>query len=284
MKTIENLDLTAFNSYKVKASCKRGFFPCTEEDIIHFFKGRKSSYQVIGEGNNIIFSKEYYDEDFLILGSSFNDIQLIEKDKVFALSGATLKEVSTFALENGLTGLEHFYDIPSSIGGAIFMNAGAQNIEIKDVLEEVTIYNLELNKRIVKSVNDIDFGYRMSSFQDNQQVILSALFQLKPGRTAEIKKRMNEIKSKRWEKQPRSYPNAGSVFKRPKDFFVGQLIEELGLKGFRIGGAQISEKHGGFIINIGNATGNDIIKLIKYIEQEVKSKKGIKLELEQRII
>jgi UDP-N-acetylmuramate dehydrogenase len=285
MKIIENLDLTEYNSYKIKASCKRGFFPCNESDIIKFFNDRNYPYKIIGSGNNIIFSKEYYEEDFIILGSSFDQLERIDKLKIRAQTGSTLEELSLFALEHNLTGLEHFYDIPSSIGGAIVMNAGARNVEIKNVLEEVSYYSVKENKIISKTLNELNFSYRMSPFQNNRDnVILNATFLLREGSKSSIKEKMNSLRDKRWGTQPRSYPNAGSVFKRPEGYFVGQIIEELGLKGYQIGGAQISEKHGGFIVNKGEATGQDILNLISYIQKEVKERKGISLEVEQRII
>jgi UDP-N-acetylmuramate dehydrogenase len=181
--------------------------------------------------------------------------------------------------------MEVFWDIPSSIGGAVAMNAGASGEEIKDVLIKVQYLDL-IDLKVKEMLNqDIGFVYRNSFFQQNSsKIVIEAEFKLNKGDKVEIENKMNEIRQKRWEKQPREYPNCGSVFKRPEGRFVGPMLDELNLKGFSVGGAQISEKHSGFIVNKGDATGSDILNLIKEVQKRVKAKFGVDLEVEQRII
>ena len=285
MRTHINFDLTHYNSYRLKASCKRAFFPETELDILDFFK-RKEPFVLLGCGNNIILSQENYDIDFLILNDIYDNIIIDLDSKIIeAESGATMLHISKLAMDNGLSGIEMFYDIPSSLGGAIVMNAGASGEEIKDVLLKVRY--LDIRDMQIREIlkEEISFGYRNSFFQRNtDKIVLKAWLKLQSGDRNLIQQKMEDIKSKRWEKQPKEFPNAGSVFKRPSGYYVGAIIEDLGLKGLTIGGAKISEKHGGFIVNYNNAKGEDIVKLIEIVRSKVWDEYGINLEIEQRII
>lgn len=285
MKVFHNFSLTDYNSYKVKSFCKTAYFPETEEDLIELYK-KKESFILIGSGHNIILSKEYYEEPFVIFNGNYNDIFIDkETNTISVLAGATMLEVSNFALKHELSGVEIFYDIPSSVGGAVVMNAGASGEEIKDILTKVRYLDLEDFK--VKEIlnSNIDFEYRNSFFQKNKdKIVLKAWLKLKPSTKEKIFFKMEDVKEKRWQKQPKNYPNAGSVFKRPKGFYVGAMIDELNLKGFTKGGAKISEKHGGFIINFDNATGTDILYIIKEVKKRVLDKFGVDLEVEQRVI
>lgn len=285
MKVEENKDLTEFSAYKVKSSCAKAYFPEREEDLVSLYRNNPTEqFTVIGNGNNIIFAKEYYNKSFIILNGCLNKIT-VENDCILAEAGATLLKLSETALKYSLTGLEAFYDIPSSVGGAVVMNAGNKNAEIKDVL--VKVRYLDLNTFEVKELTneEASFRYRNSFFQeDSNNIILKALFKLLPGNRNIIHKKMEEEKKARWEKQPRDYPSCGSVFKRPEGRFVGPMLDELGLKGFAIGGAQVSKKHSGFIINTGNATGQDILSLITEIQRRVKAHFNIDLVVEQRVI
>ncbi|GAB1309615.1 UDP-N-acetylmuramate dehydrogenase [Urechidicola sp. KH5] len=246
MQIIDNFDLTSYNSYRIQAACKTAYFPETEADVVSFYK-LKSPYILIGSGHNIIFSKPYYDNNFLIFNGNYNNYELdLANNVIIAESGITMYDLSKIALDNDLSGLEIFYDIPSSLGGAIVMNAGASGEEIKDVIVKVRYLDLEdfSIKEVAKE--DIGFEFRNSFFQKNtDKVVLKAWLKLKSGNSNEINSKMELIKEQRWKKQPKDFPNAGSVFKRPKGYFVGAIIEELGLKGLSIGGAKISEKHGG---------------------------------------
>lgn len=285
MRVYKNFDLTDYNSYRIKSKCRSAFFPENEDDVINLFS-LKQDYIVLGSGHNLILSKVYYDNDFIIFNGNFDNIKVENKSNVIVTeSGATILRVSETAEKHNLTGAEFLYDIPSSVGGAVVMNAGTKEGETKNILKRVRY--LDLNDLLVKEkINeDLELEYRNSYFQKNKnKIILKAWFQLKPGIREDIRQIMEESKARRWARQPREYPNSGSVFKRPPGKFVGPMIDELGLKGYTIGGAQISKKHSGFIINTGNASGKDIIELIQYIQKKVLQKFRVNLEIEQRII
>lgn len=285
MKVLSNFDLTNYNSYRIKATCKNAYFPENENDIVSFYN-ENDSYILLGSGHNVILSKEYYDTNFLIFNGNYNKSKINKQTGIVeAEAGITMLRLSELALDNSLSGLEIFYDIPSSLGGAVVMNAGASGEEIKDILIKVRYLDLEdmKIKEIYKS--ELGFEYRNSFFQRNtDKVILKVWLQLKEKNKIEIKQKMDLIKEQRYSKQPKEYPNAGSVFKRPKGYYVGAIIDELNLKGFTIGGAKISEKHGGFIINHNNAKGQDIIDIIIEAKRRVLERYNVKLEIEQRII
>ncbi|UPZ37843.1 UDP-N-acetylmuramate dehydrogenase [Sphingobacterium sp. PCS056] len=278
-----NFDLTPFNSYRLNATCQKAIFPSTEDDILQVFT-EESNYVLIGSGHNIILSKSFYDETFIILTKTFDSIQVFD-DILEVEAGAWMTDLAVKAQELGLSGLEVFYDIPSSLGGAIVMNAGASGYEIKDVLLKVRYLDLQdmQIKEILKE--DMSFEYRNSFFQRNtDKVVLKAWLQLERKDCESVQLFMDEIKTQRWAKQPKDLPNAGSVFKRPKGYFVGAIIDELNLKGYTVGGAKISEKHGGFIVNFNQATGEDIIRVIEHVKKCVFERFQVDLEIEQRII
>jgi UDP-N-acetylmuramate dehydrogenase len=284
MKVIENFDLTQYNSYKLKTTCNKAYFPTNNVEVKVAFMDYPGKKIIIGNGNNLILASKHYEEDFIIFNGNFNTVT-VAGEVITAEAGATLKELSEIACENGLGGMEVFWDIPSSVGGAVVMNAGASGEEIKDVIVKVCYLDLT-DGEIKKRRNDeLGFVYRNSFFQnDATKVVLSAELKLYKADQDIIKEKMNTTRDKRWEKQPRNYPNCGSVFKRPEGRFVGPMLDELGLKGFRIGGAQVSEKHSGFIVNRDNATGKDILDVIKEVQRRVQDKFGVLLEVEQRII
>jgi UDP-N-acetylmuramate dehydrogenase len=285
MKTVTDLDLTNFNSYRLKATCKRAFFPDSEADIQEIYEKYGDSKKIIlGSGHNIILAKEYYEDDFIIFSGNFSHAA-IDGSLLSVESGISMYDLSILALDNNLSGLELFYDIPSSLGGAVVMNAGASGEEIKDLLVKVRYYDPIENTFSEILKEDINFEYRNSFFQRNPHLIITkAWLNLKQSNAHEIKDKMERNKEVRWSKQPKDFPNAGSVFKRPPGFFVGALMDELQLKGYTVGGAKISEKHGGFIVNFNNATGEDILAVIKHAQKMVKDRHGVELEVEQRII
>ena len=285
MNVIRNFDLIEYNSYRIKAKCSNAFLPNNEKELLKIFKDSSDDKKyLLGNGNNVILTKSFYHENFIIFNGCYDKIE-IDGTEIIAEAGATTQHISNIALQHSLTGFEIFYDIPSSIGGAVVMNAGASSEEIKDVLVKVRYLDLD-NMQIKEITNEeIGFEYRNSFFQKHtDKVVLKAWFRLTPGDPKNIKNKMENNKQKRWAKQPREYPNCGSVFKRPKGYYVGAIIEELGLKGYKLGGAMISDKHAGFIVNYGNATGEDILALIQLIKDEVLSKYNINLDMEQRII
>lgn len=232
---------------------------------------------VIGNGSNLLVSDSGIDRVVVKLGSSSCECV---GDTVRADAGAPLVSLAKCALSNSLSGIEFLYGIPGSVGGAVVMNAGAYGGEISDVLVETTYFSRD-GKVLKLDAASHEFAYRNSVFKkEPERIILSSTFKLKGGDASEIKKNMDELMSRRREKQPLEYPSAGSVFKRPPGHFAGALIEKCGLKGYRIGGAEVSEKHAGFIINKGNATCDDVLGLIDYIKETVLKNTGVELECE----
>ncbi|WP_299119787.1 UDP-N-acetylmuramate dehydrogenase [uncultured Winogradskyella sp.] len=285
MQIYNDFDLTNYNSYRLKSKCKTAYFPENEDDVIDLFSSKKN-FILLGSGHNVILSKNYYDCNFLIFNGNFNSVKVNkEANVIIAEAGATILKVSEIAEQNALTGVEFYYDIPSSVGGAVVMNAGTKEGETKNILKKVRYLDLT-DMSVKEKVNEeLDLEYRNSMFQKQKdKIILKAWFQLTSGDSLKIRKIMNESKDRRWSKQPREYPNSGSVFKRPPGKFVGPMLDELGLKGFTVGGAQVSKKHSGFIVNVNNATGEDILNVIKHVQNKVNENFNINLEVEQRII
>ena len=285
MKIEYNFNLKDYNSYQIESVCKRAYFPDNENDILDLYNAKKE-YILLGGGYNIIFSQEYYDNDFIIFNGNFNTLKIDTNSSVIsAEAGATILDVSEIAKKNSLKGVEFFYDIPSSVGGAVVMNAGTKEGETQNILKKVRY--LDLVDMVIKEKikEDLELEYRNSFFQKQKdKIILKVWFQLKPGVKSNIRHMMDMSKERRWAKQPREFPNSGSVFKRPPGAFVGPMIDELGLKGYKIGGAQVSEKHANFIINLGNASALDIENIITYIQKVVFEKKNIQLLREIKII
>lgn len=248
--------------------------------VLRFSKNNNISTFIIGNGSNLLVSDNGIKGMVIKLGDEFKTINC---DGEFITVGAACS-VNAFAqaiLENSLTGFEWAFGIPGSIGGAVFMNAGAYGGCMEDVVYETVFLDEELNVRTLKREQH-NFGYRKSVFKSGEVkgIILKTTFKLNKGKKEEIWANMQKYIGARIDKQPLNMPSAGSVFKRPDGHYVGKMIEDLGLKGFSIGGAQISEKHAGFIVNKGNATSNDIKELIKYIKNKVKEKYNVDLETE----
>lgn len=232
---------------------------------------------VLGNGTNILFPDDGVNYPvFKICGKKID----VSDDVITCDAGVSLMQISLEAKKNGLTGFEFAYGIPGTVGGAVVMNAGAYGSEIKDVLIESTYLDASGNIKTLKA-DEHNFGYRKSFYKENpENIVLSAKFKLNQGNTDEIAEKMSDILSRRKEKQPLEYPSAGSVFKRPEGYFAGALIEQSGLKGHTIGGAQVSEKHAGFIINRGGAAYDDVKKLVEYIKDRVYKEYGVNLECE----
>lgn len=238
-------------------------------------------YYIIGNGSNILV-KDGGIRGVVIKLCKLNSIEA-KGNIIKAECGVLLKDVSKAALDNSLTGFEFASGIPGSVGGAVFMNAGAYDGEIKNVIKEADIIDKDGNI-VTLSNEELELGYRTSKVMQKGFLVLSATFELKTGDKDKIKKRVDELTSRREEKQPLEYPSAGSTFKRPEGYFAGKLIQDAGLKGFSIGGASVSEKHSGFIINKGGATANDILNVIAHVQEEVKKQFGVELHPEVRIL
>lgn len=238
---------------------------------------------IIGNGSNLLVSDKGIRGAVIKLGGEFLDIKLINDNTIECGAGVLISKLCSFACQNSLSGLEFAYGIPGTAGGAVFMNAGAYGGEMKDVM--LSAKSLTFSGEIInRSAEEMELSYRESIYRQVNEIILSAKFELKKGDKLHIKEKMNEFIARRKEKQPLEYPNAGSVFKRPVGNFAGTLIQTCGLKGKKIGGAMVSEKHSGFIINTGNATCEDVINLIDHIKATVFEKSNIALECEVEIV
>lgn len=252
------------------------------QDAINCCNNHSVKYKIIGKGSNLLVSDKGYD-GAIICTSFLNDIKILDGNKIYCEAGVTLANLCLFALNNSLSGLEFAYGIPGNVGGAVYMNAGAYNGEMKYVVESCTF--LDSNNNITTFENDkLDFSYRHSIFCKNNGCILSVILSLTVAPKDEIKSKMDDLISRRKEKQPLDFPSAGSTFKRPDGSYASLLVDQCGLKGFCIGDAQVSEKHAGFVINRGNATCQDVLELIQHIQNVVYDKTGYKLETEVEII
>ena len=238
---------------------------------------------ILGNGSNLLVPDDGLDRVVIQIGDGLDTVKRVDACTIEAGAGATLAKVCKFALEESLAGLAFAYGIPGTVGGAAFMNAGAYGGEMKQVISAVRF--LDLNGRPGElSGEALQFGYRSSAFQSMHVVITSVVMRLQKGDATAIEADMRDLLSRRKDKQPLEYPSAGSVFKRPEGYFAGALIEQCGLKGKTIGGAQVSEKHAGFIINIGSATTKDVTDLIAYCQKTVLEQCGVLLEPEIKCI
>ncbi|MDD6797089.1 MAG: UDP-N-acetylmuramate dehydrogenase [Clostridia bacterium] len=241
------------------------------------------AYYVLGNGSNMLISDEGYRGMIIRLGEEFSDITMQDNDMISVQAGAKLSRIGNEAAAKGLTGFEFASGIPGTVGGAVVMNAGAYGGEIKDIIVSATVLTQEGNV-VTLSNDELELGYRTSIIQKKGYIVLLAVFKLEKGDEAQIRSRMKELAEKRREKQPLEYPSAGSTFKRPEGFFAGKLIADAGLKGFKVGGAQVSEKHAGFVINTGSATACDVIELTDEVKRKIKQIYGVELELEVKKI
>lgn len=234
---------------------------------------------ILGKGSNLLVSDEGIKGAVIMLTGEFEEITLLDNDKIYAGAGASLMKVCRTAYDNSLSGLEFAFGIPGSVGGAVFMNAGAYGGEMKDCIISVDYITTNGDFGTYR-LDDLNLGYRTSVFKSNTNIVLGCTLQLKAEDKTEIKGRMDDYITRRKTKQPIEYPSAGSTFKRPKGAFAGTLIESCGLKGYSVGDAQVSTKHAGFVINKGNATAKDINDLILYVQNKVKEETGYFLEPE----
>lgn len=238
-------------------------------------------YYIIGNGSNLLV-KDGGIRGVVIELCKLNAIS-VDGHIVKAQTGVLLKDVSKIAVDNSLTGFEFACGIPGTVGGAVFMNAGAYNGEINDVIKCAEVLDDECNVRVLTK-DELELGYRTSKVMKENLVVLSAEFELTDGEADKIQERVDDLTAKREAKQPLEYPSAGSTFKRPEGHFTGKLIQDAGLKGCTIGGAMVSTKHCGFVINKGGATAKDILDLIAHIQKEIKSKFDVELHTEVRIL
>ncbi|MBO4940948.1 MAG: UDP-N-acetylmuramate dehydrogenase [Clostridia bacterium] len=281
----QNEPMKNHTTFKIGGSADWFLMPQNKEQltqIIAVIKEAKMPFFVLGNGSNLLVGDKGIRGVVICLGKQMDNIEIFENE-CYVESGALLSKVANYVQRQGLSGLEFASGIPGSIGGAVFMNAGAYEHEIKEVIKSVEY--MDKNGEIFTVSNgNCDFGYRTSLFSKNDYIVLGCTLTLKADNPCEIRKRMDDYTSRRTSKQPLEKPSAGSVFKRPVGYFAGALIEQSGLKGYGIGGAQVSQKHAGFIINTGNATAKDVLDLIEYIQKVVLENFGVTLETEVKMI
>lgn len=260
--------------------------PASENEVAVLVKELNENnidFYIMGNGSNILASDEGYRGVIVYIGENLSDIELLDESTIKAGAGAMLSKVARVALDNSLSGMEFASGIPGSVGGAVVMNAGAYGGEIKDIIVKVKV--CDKSGRIFEIANEeLDFSYRHSAIQEEGYIVLGAIFTLKPGNKDEISRTVKEISAKRKEKQPLEYPSAGSTFKRPEGYYAGKLIMDAGLRGYRVGGAMVSEKHCGFVINADNATASDVKKLMEDVADKVEEQYGVRLEPEVKFL
>ena len=281
----ENEPLAAHCTFKIGGPADVFVQPETEQQLcaaVALCKEQAVRYYLLGNGSNILFADEGY-RGAVIDTTAMKMEPAFDGTQVTAGAGLRLSALCTAALEHGLTGLEFAYGIPGTVGGAVYMNAGAYGGEMKDVLISVRYLTAE-GEIVEASAAALDLGYRHSVFEENGGCVLSARFHLEQGDPAAIKARMNELMAKRVDKQPLDKPSAGSTFKRPAGAFAAALIDQCGLRGYRHGGAAVSDKHCGFVVNLGGATCADVLALCEEVRAIVKEKTGYDLEKEIRVV
>lgn len=273
-------------TFKIGGNCIALVEPREISDIIEAVKiCRKNSIKffVIGNGSNLLVPDEGYNGVIIKLKSEFSKIK-VEGDYLIINSGAKLSEVYTVAFKNSLTGFEFASGIPGTIGGAIYMNAGAYGGEMKDIVESVQVLDLD-NFELRELINEeLKFSYRKSIIQRRNYIVTSIKLKLQKGNKEEINAVYEDLRERRNSKQPLNFGSAGSTFKRPEGHFASKLIEDAGLKGYHINDAWVSEKHSGFVVNKGNASYKEVMELIEYVQKVVFEKFGVKLETEVRIL
>ena len=281
----ENEPLAAHCTFKIGGPARLFVQPVDRAQLcraVALCKAQGVRYYLLGNGSNILFADEGYNGAVLAI-SSMQDAVEVHGTQLTAGAGVRLSALCKTALEHGLTGLEFAYGIPGTVGGAVYMNAGAYGGEMKDVLEAVSYLTAD-DRWVDSEASELDFSYRHSAFEENDACILGAVFHLEKGDPDAIKARMNELMQKRIDKQPLDKPSAGSTFKRPAGAFAAALIDQCGLRGYRHGGAAVSDKHCGFVVNLGGATCADVLALCDEVRAIVKEKTGYDLEKEIRVV
>lgn len=285
-KVYRSEPLSEHTTFRIGGPCTVMIVPDSAESLsklVRFSSEKGIRTLVMGKGSNMLCADEGFKGAVFLFDNTMGKIEQIDDVTIRAEAGATLITVCRKALELSLTGLEFAYGIPGTVGGGVYMNAGAYGGEIKDVVRNVTAMDRRGNLRTYRS-SQLELTYRRSRFYYSDEMIVSADFVLKKGDKNEIEAKMKELMGRRKEKQPLEYPNAGSTFKRPEGQFAGKLIQDCGLRGCTVGGAQVSEKHCGFVINKGGATCSDVRGLIDHIQRTVHDSTGFNLECEVRII
>jgi len=283
IEVYENEKLSGHSSFKIGGEVRAFVLPADMEEmkvLCRILQENEIVPMVLGNGTNILFPDEGLRNVLMICTEKLCAMEIGEDGKLYAEAGISLSKLSVFARQNSLAGLEFASGIPGTLGGGALMNAGAYGGELKDVIESVTCLTFPDLELVTLKNEDCAFRYRGSAFKEMRCVIVSAVLKLEKGDSEEIAGKMRALGEKRREKQPLDLPSAGSAFKRPEGYYAAALIDECGLKGYRVGGAQVSEKHAGFVVNIGGATAKDVRTLMEDVQRIVFEKKGVNLEPE----
>ena len=271
-------------TFRVGGAAKYFAIPKNVDEIqtlIAYCQKQNMSYCVLGNGSNVLFADAGYDGMIIQIGNAMSEIR-VDGTVVYAQAGAILARVAKTAYEAGLTGMEFAAGIPGSIGGAIVMNAGAYGGEMKDIVSCVDVLSTDGTRRKY-TCDEMEFSYRHSII-DSDKIVVGVELALQKGDKTVILNRMNELAEARRSKQPLEYPSAGSTFKRPEGYFAAKLIDDSGLRGYRVGGAMVSEKHCGFVVNVEHASTADVLAVMQHVQEVVNEKYGVMLEPEVRII
>ncbi len=277
--------MSAHTTFKVGGPADYFIEPANEKElseVIAYLNKAGREYMIIGNGSNLLVGDRGYRGSVILLYDNFNEIR-VDGETITAQAGALLSAIANTALENSLTGFEFAAGIPGTAGGAVLMNAGAYGGEMADIVECAEVIATDGDK-VSFSNEELKFGYRRSILQVKPVAVSSVTYRLSRGNREDIKNRMDELAAQRRSKQPLEYPSAGSTFKRPEGYFAGKLIMDAGLRGYRVGGAKVSEKHCGFVINYNNATASDIMDVINDVTERVSRHFSVKLEPEVRIV
>ena len=282
---LEAEPMSRHTTFRIGGPAELFLVPKSTEEIAGIFKICREEgipWFVLGNGSNLLVSDKGYQGVVIQLYKGFGEVK-VQGCQITAQAGALLSQIAAAAREESLTGFEFAGGIPGTLGGAVVMNAGAYGGEMKDVIKEVTVLTREGEIRTLQA-EELAMGYRTSAIKEAGYIVLSAVLSLEKGDKEQIKARMQELAGMRSSKQPLQYPSAGSTFKRPEGYFAGKLIMDSGLRGYQVGGAQVSEKHCGFVINTGNATARDVRNLMADVQRIVEEKYGVKLEPEVKFL
>lgn len=281
----EDESLSKYTTFKIGGPARVLIEAKSDEEVlklVRLFDEMKEDYLIIGNGSNLLITDAGIERPVIVLDKNFSNITMIDEVTLYAEAGTSLKSLANKALELGLGGLEAISGIPGTVGGAVYMNAGAYGSEIKDVVTKIRFIKDDSIAEIDES--EANFAHRRSIFQEKVYIILGAYFKLEKKDKKDIEEEQRDYTQRRKDKQPLEYPSAGSVFKRPEGYYASKLIEDAGLKGLSVGGAMVSKKHSGFIINTGNASFDDVVTLIEKVKAIVLEKFAVSLEEEIRII
>ena len=282
----ENVPMAQYTSFRAGGKARMMVIPADAEQlsaVLGVLSGSGVQYMVLGNGTNILVKDSGYDGVIVKIGSGFDYVRQ-EGCRLVCGSGTRMSVAAKAALEGGLSGFEFASGIPGFTGGAVFMNAGAYGGEMKDILRRAKIVSKDGSREFYMTADELEMGYRHTKLHDTGDIVTEVEFVLEEGNRTQIKAKMSELMEKRNSRQPVNFPSAGSFFKRPEGYFAGKLIQDAGLKGLSVGGAQVSELHSGFIINRGGATATDILQLMEMIQARVFDEFGVRLETEVKII